>query len=129
MPSKKFKIKRPKFYDYFLVEPTTTRACSHEECENLGELVGGHYTYLGRRVRVWVCKSHAVANPLQELPMPADLQAGIDADLVHVEKMKKYYRDNPHIDTDRGVSVKAMAPSGHGKPIPGDPIKSWRWGV
>lgn len=122
-------IKRPKFYDFFAVETETTRICSQENCDNPARFVGGHYAVNGRRVRVWVCKDHKVANPLQELPVPQDILAGLAAEVEHADKMNLYYRQHGNLDADHGVSVKAFAATGHGNPIPGDRVKAWRWGA
>lgn len=129
MPNKSFTIKRPRFYDYFALPNESTRPCSQEGCDGVGEFIGGHYLVKGKWVRVWVCKTHRVKNPLQELPTPQWILDGIKIEDEHADKMGKFYRSNGNLDADHGVSVKIMVSTGAGKYIPTDRVKSWRWGA
>ena len=122
------KIKRPKFYDYFSVEPQpTSRVCAHEGCENPATHVDGYYLVVRRRVRQWTCRTHWRGNPMLVLPTPPDIQAALDAEEARYEAWAKHYKMD--VDTDSRVSVKVMAPSGHGKAYHPDRVANWRWGA
>lgn len=126
--SKTTKIKRPKFYDYFTVEPVPTdRVCAHEGCESPATHVDGYYLVVRRRVRSWVCASHWRGNPMLVLPTPRNILAAIAAEEeYHANMAKRYSQDT----TPSGrVSIKTLAPSGHGPAIINDRVASWRWGA
>lgn len=121
------KVRRPLLLDYFIVESTTARVCSHDECDHNAPHVEGYYLVGPRRVRVWVCKDHWSGNPLLALPTPPSVIAAEEAEAEHLRKMEKKYRmDQP---PEFGVSVKIMAGSGIGPVIPNDRVASWRWGM
>jgi len=121
------RIKRPKFYEFFEITPSTTRVCPHEGCDRPAESVQGYYLVGTRRVRQWVCIKHWNRNPQLVLPTPPSILAAEKAEQEYREEMSKKYRTN--VDPERGVSVKVLASSGHGLPIPGDRVKAWRWGA
>lgn len=126
--NKTIKIKRPKFYDYFTVEPQpTSRVCSHEGCENPATHVDGYYLVVRRRVRSWVCRTHWRGNPMLVLPTPPSILVALEAE----EKIKAAWAEHykVDVDTDSRVSVKVMAPSGHGKAYHPDRVANWRWGA
>jgi hypothetical protein len=122
------KIKRPKFYDYFTVEPQSTgRVCAHEGCENPATHVDGYYLVVRRRVRTWVCASHWRGNPQLVLPTPPSILAALVAEEeYHANMAKRYHYDTTPSDR---VSVKTLASSGHGPSIPSDRVANWRWGA
>jgi hypothetical protein len=119
------KITRPKFYDFFEVKPSASSHTCH--CGEPATWIDGYYLVNTRRVRVWVCEQHRVGTPTTLLPTPEDILAGLRADQEYYDKMEVQHRWHPEWDADYGVSVKAMAPSGHGKAIHGDRVASWRW--
>lgn len=124
----KTKTARPKFYDYFkelMDAPQTERTCHTEGCDEPARNVGGHYVVVTRWVRVWVCDQHRVGNPNQELPVPANIQYALQVEAAFMEEQAQ--RAKIILHTER--SVKPQAPTGHGDPIPGDRVKSWRWGA
>lgn len=119
------KIKRPKFMQHITDTPTTTRVCPEDGCGRPATLVTGHYLVEARRVRVWSCREHWSGNPQLVVPTPPSIAAAIRAEEEYrVEVMKKYR----YVGPEYGVSVKVLASSGHGEPIPGDRVKAWRWG-
>jgi hypothetical protein len=126
MPTKSFAIKRPKFYDYFTLHTETTRVCHEDGCEKPASVVGGHYYFKGRRVRVWVCPEHQV-DPLQDVGIPKDLQAALDMEAAYYEEAREKDRLNGGAG-GRTVSVKTFGAGGWGDPVPGDRVKQWRWG-
>lgn len=121
------KIQRPKFYDYALVTPQASRTCSHEGCNAAADKVQGFYLVAYRRVRVWVCSSHWQGDPLLALPTPPDILVALRKEQEFYDENAEQYRRNA--DPEHGVSVKVLASSGHGNPVPGDRVKSWRWGA
>ena len=120
-------IKRPKFYEHFEVAPSTTRTCSVDDCNAAADKVQGYYIFENRRVRQWVCRSHQTGSPQLVLPTPPDLLAALAAEEEHFANMAKRYKQN--VAPERGSSIKTLAPSGHGKSIPGDRVLQWRWGA
>lgn len=104
-----------------------TRTCPHEGCDKPADKINGHYFVGPRRVRVWVCSDHKVGSSIKTLPTPPDIQAALDAEEAHLNKMNRWLRVD--VTSDRGVSVKTLAPAGHGNPIRGDRVKAWRWGA
>jgi hypothetical protein len=121
------KIKRPKFYSSVRELTPTNRTCSENGCTGAGDYVTGYYLVERRRVRVWTCLEHWSGNPLLVLPTPPSILAGLRAEEEHRENMAKRYRSNA--EPERGVSIKTLAPSGHGKYIGGDRVANWRWGA
>jgi hypothetical protein len=119
------RIRRPRFYDYFGIDPTTTRECSEDGCKKPAPHVNGYYLVETRRVRVWVCREHYVGSPNNLLPTPQSILEAIEADRQHYANMEKRYKVN--VDPERGVSVKVMAPTGHGARVNFDRVSSWRW--
>ena len=122
------KVKRPKFYDFFTMTPTTTRVCSVEGCNEQAPNIDGYYLVEGRRVRVWVCDTHRVGNPNRQLPVPASIQYALDEEAAYRETMENFYRLEDRLDGG-SQSIKTLAPSGHGEPIAGDRVAAWRWGA
>ena len=126
--SSTMKIKRPKFYDYFTVEPQpTSRVCETLGCENPATHVDGYYLVVNRRERSCVCHTHWRGNPQNVLPTPPSIVAALEAERKREEAWAKHYKTD--VDTESRVSVKAMAPSGHGKAYHPDRVANWRWGA
>lgn len=105
---------------------TCTRPCPVDGCENTAPYGVGYYLVGTRRVRVWACEDHRTGNPLTKLDPPAWVVEMERAEAEHLERMRKRYTQN--VDPDKGVSVKTLAPAGHGDPIRGDRVAQWRWG-
>ncbi len=116
-----------KHREYVGARTTTTHVCM---CGEPASNVDGFYTFNNRRVRVWSCDKHYSGNPLRELGLPTDLVAALQAEAEHLAERERYYRFHRAEDgSEHARSVKYMAPSGHGDPIPGDRIAAWRWGA
>ena len=103
----------------------TARVCSESGCDKPGRNVGGHYNVESRRVRVWVCDNHFVGNPNREVPVPASIQFALKREEAFLAQTRERMRYVPVT----GRSIKTLAPSGHGEPIPGDRVAQWRWGA
>lgn len=106
---------------------TSSHTCSHEGCGEVAGYISGAYFVGSRRVRVWVCLAHWSGNVTLVLPTPPDLAAMMEAERIHYEEVNEQYRRNA--EPERGESIKTLAPSGHGPSLPGDRVKSWRWGA
>ena len=103
----------------------TDRVCAEPGCEEPGSHVGGKYVFENRHVRRWVCADHKPEG-LVVLPLPADLAYALEQEAIEVAKAE--YKSRFRY-TERTQSIKTLAPSGHGEPIPRDRVKSWRWGT
>lgn len=104
--------------------------CIHDGCESTyTPFVAGHYMVGPRAVRVWACTEHymQIDNPLQELPTPASILAGIEADKEAIARAERIDRQRV-IDLDER-SVHAFSQAGAGKAVPFDRVRSWRWGA
>lgn len=122
------KIKRPKFYDYFTVEPQpTSRVCETQGCENPATHVDGYYLVGRRRVRLWTCRNHWRGNPLRVLPTPPSILHALEVEQKRQDSWTEFYKTD--VDTESRVSVKSMKPSGHGKAYHPDRVANWRWGA
>lgn len=118
------RVARPKFYDHFTPIPQPS---AHEcHCGENAVFIDGYYLVGQRRVRVWVCAEHKLGFPTKVLPVPAHIQAALDAEEEYLEKMRRTTRYNA--DSEDSESVKFLAPTGHGEPIPYDRVAAWRWG-
>lgn len=105
----------------------TSRVCSRENCGREALYVTGYYLVGTRRVRQWTCLKHWSHNPQLVLPTPAWVVAAQRAEDEHLRERERWHRH--HAPPSRGVSVKMIASSGHGEPIPGDRVAAWRWGT
>lgn len=95
-------------------------------CGKTATKIGGRYHVVARIVRVWMCDECGGDNPLRELPVPASIQAALEEEAKHYDKMNKRYRHNQ--DPDRGVSVKYFAPTGAGVAVKPPPrAAGFRW--
>lgn len=94
------------------------------KCGEVATVIEGFYLVNYRRVRVWTCLEHMTIgrDRTVPLPVPADIQAGLDADAAFYAEMER--RDKVVLFQER--SVKAMF-GGHGKPVPVGRVESWRW--
>lgn len=104
----------------------TRRACAEDGCDNPALHVNGHYLVGERRVRVWVCKQHYLGNPNKVLPTPPNILEGMRLEQVAITKQERKYRWLD-VQPERGVSIKTLASTGHGKVIHGDRVASFRW--
>lgn len=120
------KSKHLEYFSRLVSGPETTRTCSEDGCEKPAPEVKGYYLAGNRRVRVWVCKEHRpVGITNQLLPTPPSIIAAFEAERAYCEKKEREYRINR--DPERGVSVKTLAQTGHGKRVSNDRVASWRW--
>lgn len=127
MGTTKKKYKRPKFMKYRTVKLESSHTCAHDGCGQVAGYIQGAYFVGTKRVRVWVCLSHWEGKVTLVLPTPTDIQRAIDAEAAYYAEQNEKYRRNAA--PERGESIKTLAASGHGTPIPGDRVKSWRWGA
>lgn len=104
----------------------TTRVCAEQDCDEPGTHVGGKYIFENRHVRRWVCQAHVPEGVPPILPLPADLVYALEMEAI--EQTKHEYKSRFRY-TEKSQSVKTLAPSGHGDPLPYDRVKSWRWGA
>lgn len=109
-----------------LINGETERVCSKDGCEKPGSYVTGYYLVVNRRVRVWTCVEHWSGNPQLVVPTPISILIAEKAEVAYHEQMVKKYRYN--VAPERHESVKVLAATGIGKPLPYDRVKAWRWG-
>lgn len=110
-----------------VTEPPTPSSGHDCKCGQPAVMVDGYYLVGSRRVRVWTCEScHSGLGP-REVKPPAHIQAALDQEAEHLARLQKSYRMN--VDTERGESVKYMAPTGTGKMYMPSRAESWRWGT